>query len=109
MSAEFGILGPIVAKVNGRTVDLGSPKQRALLALLLINPNRVIASDRILDQLWGDDASGKENALWVYISRLRTLFEPDRTKRGESTFLLTEGHGYLLNVDPASIDAVLFE
>lgn len=109
MSAEFGILGPMVATVNGRTVDLGSPKQRALLALLLIHPNRVVASDRILDQLWGDDASGKENALWVYISRLRTLFEPDRTERGESTFLLTRGHGYLLNVDPASIDAVQFE
>ena len=109
MSAEFGILGPIVATVDGRTVDLGSPKQRALLALLLIHPNRVVASDRILDQLWGDEASGKENALWVYISRLRTLFEPDRTERGESTFLLTEGNGYVLNVDPASIDAVLFE
>jgi basic membrane lipoprotein Med (substrate-binding protein (PBP1-ABC) superfamily)/DNA-binding SARP family transcriptional activator len=109
MKATYGILGPMVATVGGRMVDLGSPKQRALLALLLINANRVIASDRILDQLWGDDASGKENALWVYVSRLRTLFEPDRTERGESTFLLRKGHGYMLKVDAASIDAVVFE
>jgi basic membrane lipoprotein Med (substrate-binding protein (PBP1-ABC) superfamily)/DNA-binding SARP family transcriptional activator len=98
-----------VATVDGRTVDLGSPQQRALLALLLIHPNRVIATDRILDQLWGDAAPGKENALWVYISRLRTLLEPDRTVRGESSYLLTSGHGYLLKADPESIDAVVFE
>ena len=109
MSASFGILGPIVATVDGRTVDLGSPQQRALLALLLIHPNRVIATDRILDQLWGDDAPGKENALWVYISRLRTLLEPERNARGESSYLLTSGHGYLLKADPESIDAVVFE
>lgn len=109
MSSGFGILGPLVAKIDGRSVDLGSPKQRALLALLLMHANRVVRSERILDALWGDDAEGKENALWVYVSRLRTLFEPDRTERGESSVLLTRDHGYVLSVDPASIDAVQFE
>jgi len=109
MASEFGILGPLVAKIDGRSVDLGSPKQRALLALLLMHANRVVTSERILDELWGDDAEGKENALWVYVSRLRTLFEPDRTERGESSVLLTRDHGYVLSVDPASIDAVRFE
>lgn len=109
IKATFGILGPTVATVGGQTIDLGPPKQRALLALFLIHPNRVITSERILEELWGDAASGKDNALWVYISRLRSLFEPDRTGRGESSILLTKDHGYLLNVDPASIDAFLFE
>ncbi len=109
MNATFGILGPTVATVDGRTVDLGPPKQRALLALFLIHPNRVITSDRILEELWRDAASGKDNALWVYISRLRSLFEPERTVRGESSILLTKDHGYMLNVDPASIDAYRFE
>lgn len=69
MSAQFGILGPLTATVDGSPIDLGPPKQRALLALFLIHPNRVLATDRILDLLWGDDAAGKEKALWVYISR----------------------------------------
>ena len=109
IKVTFGILGPTVATVGGQTVDLGPPKQRALLALFLIHPNRVITSERVLEELWGDAASGKDNALWVYISRLRSLFEPDRTARGESSILLTKDRGYLLNVDPASIDAFLFE
>ncbi len=109
VNATFGILGPTVATVDGRTVDLGPPKQRALLVLFLIHPNRVITSERILEELWGDAATGKDNALWVYISRLRSLFEPDRTTRGESSILLTKDHGYILNVDPASIDAFRFE
>ena len=50
-------------------VDLGPHKQRALLALLLIHVDRVVPTDRILDALWGDDAAGKERALWVHISR----------------------------------------
>jgi basic membrane lipoprotein Med (substrate-binding protein (PBP1-ABC) superfamily)/DNA-binding SARP family transcriptional activator len=109
INATFGILGPTVATVGGQTVDLGPPKQRALLAFFLLHPNRVITSERILEELWGEAAFGKDNALWVYISRLRSLFEPDRTARGESSILLTKDHGYVLNVDPASIDAFLFE
>jgi len=109
VNATFGILGPTVATVGGRTVDLGPPKQRALLVLFLIHPNRVITSERILEELWGEAATGKDNALWVYISRLRSLFEPDRTARGESSILLTKDHGYMLSVDPASIDAFRFE
>ena len=109
MSLQFGILGTLTATVDGQPIDLGPPKQRALLALLVIHPNRVIATDRILDLLWGDDATGKEKALWVYISRLRTVLEPDRTQRGESSYLLTEGNGYVLRIDPTGIDAVEFE
>ena len=109
MSAQFGILGPLEVTVDGDSIDLGPPRQRALLALFLTRANRVIATDRILEMHWGDESSGKENALWVYISRLRTMLEPDRTRRGESSFLLTEGNGYVLRVEPSCIDAVVFE
>ncbi|MEA3510841.1 MAG: helix-turn-helix domain-containing protein, partial [Actinomycetota bacterium] len=60
---EFRILGPLEVAENGEILDLGSRKQRSLLALLLIHANRVISTDRILEELWGDDAEGKENAL----------------------------------------------
>jgi basic membrane lipoprotein Med (substrate-binding protein (PBP1-ABC) superfamily)/DNA-binding SARP family transcriptional activator len=106
---EFGILGVLEATHGGRRLDVGPHKQRSLLALLLISANRVVSTDRILADLWGDDAEGKENALWVYVSRLRSVLEPERAQRGESNVLLTRGHGYMLSVDPGSIDAHRFE
>ena len=102
---EFGVLGPLEVIHDGQPLDLGPHKQRSLLALLLIHANRVVSTDRILEELWGDDAEGKENALWVYVSRLRSVLEPERVERGESSVLLTKDHGYLLAVDPNAIDA----
>ena len=106
---EFAILGSLEVIHDGQPLDLGPYKQRSLLALLLIHANRVVSTDRILDELWGADAEGKENALWVYVSRLRSVLEPDRAERGESNVLLTKDHGYMLRVDPESIDAHRFE
>jgi basic membrane lipoprotein Med (substrate-binding protein (PBP1-ABC) superfamily)/DNA-binding SARP family transcriptional activator len=103
------MLGPIEVAVEGQMVDLGPRKQRALLCLLVLHANRVVATDRILDELWGDDAAGKENALWVAISRLRSALEPNRGGHGESTVVLTRDHGYVLQVDADSIDLCRFE
>ena len=61
---DFRILGPLEVEDDGRTVDLGTAKQRSLLALLLTDANHVVSTDRILDELWGDDADGKERSLW---------------------------------------------
>ena len=106
---EFRILGPLEAHADGHRIDLGPHKQRALLALLLIHVDRVVPTDRILDELWGDDAAGKEKALWVHISRLRSALEPQRSDRGESSVLMTRDHGYLIRVDAAAVDARRFE
>jgi DNA-binding SARP family transcriptional activator len=106
---EFGILGPLEARSDGDVVDLGPPKQRAVLALLLLHVGRVVSTDRILEALWGDDADSREKALWVHISRLRSALEPQRTGRGQSSILVTRDHGYALCTDPASVDAYRFE
>ena len=50
-NVEFRILGPLEVINNGKTVDLGPPQQRALLALLLVHANRVMTTDRILEEL----------------------------------------------------------
>ena len=50
---EFRILGPLQVLDEGREVPLGGAKQRALLALLLLDPNRVVSRDRLIDELWG--------------------------------------------------------
>lgn len=106
---EVRLLGPIEVVHDGRQVDLGPRKQRALLCLLALHANRVVTTDRILEELWGDEAAGKENALWVAISRLRSALEPARDGHGESAVLMTRDHGYLLQVDPNAIDLTRFE
>src|SRR5687768_11320533 len=102
---EFRILGPLQALADGEPVDLGPHKQRSLLALLLLSPNRVVSTDRILEELWGKESAGKENALWVHVSRLRSALEPGRAERGESSVLHTRDHGYVLQITPDALDA----
>ena len=106
---QFRMLGPLEVLDGDTAVDIGTPKQRALLGLLLINANRVVTTDRILEELWGDDADGKERTLWVYISKLRSVLEPARGSRGEASVLVTRGHGYTLRVADEALDATTFE
>src|SRR5436190_2050674 len=78
----FAVLGPIEVRVDGETVALGGPKQRALLALLLLNANDVVSRDRLLDAVWGERAPvGAQRSLDSYIWRLRTLLGGDRIER----------------------------
>lgn len=104
----FRILGPLEVTEDGRPLPLGPYKQRALLALMLVNANEVVWTDRILDALWGEEAAGKQNALWVHLSQLRSTLEPNRS-RAESSILLSRPAGYLLSVDHEQIDARRFE
>lgn len=64
-----------------------------------------MSSDRILDELWGEEAEGKENALWVYVSRLRSALD-DVT---QEPILVTRDHGYSLVIDPDLLDSHEFE
>lgn len=107
---DYHVLGPLeVLDDGGETVDVGSRQQRALLALLLANANRVVSTDRILEELWADDPEGKENTLWVYISRLRAALDPNAKNRSKSDVLVTRDHGYSLAIDLNDIDAHRFE
>ena len=91
---EYRVLGNFEVVRDGSPVDLGAFRQRALLALLLTEPNTVFSTDRILDELWGADGGvDKQNALWVYVSGLRKALEPEREKRTEGTILLTRAPG----------------
>ncbi len=111
---EFRILGPIEVVDDGRLIDIGPRQQRAVLAILLLNANAVVSTDRILEDLWPDDPIGKERTLWVYISRLRTRLRARHDEgAGDSgndmdQVLVTHDHGYSLRVDPAALDAYRF-
>ncbi len=99
---EFRVLGPLEAVQDGRIVELGPTKQKALLALLLLNPGRTVAVGRIVDELWGDDPpASARKAIQVYVSRLRKLL-PDG-------ILQTRAPGYRLEVDHETVDLYRFE
>ncbi|MFW2380392.1 MAG: BTAD domain-containing putative transcriptional regulator, partial [Acidimicrobiales bacterium] len=107
---QYRLLGPLEVSRGDDVLDLGVLKQRALLALLLINANEVVSTDRIIDELWGDGAGrDRQKALWPVVSRLRATLEPDREKRSEGSILLSRPPGYVLSVDPEEIDATRFE
>ena len=80
---DFRILGPLeVIDPEGCRVDLGAPRQRAVLAVLLVLLNQVVSIDQLIDQLWGETPPGAATAsLQAYVSNLRRVLEPDRMRR----------------------------
>jgi len=96
---DFRILGPLELRAGGRALPLGGKKQTALLALLLLHPNEVVSSDRLIDELWPDAPSdAAEGRLHVAVSRLRKQLRDS----GE-TLLVRKGHGYGLMIDPQRV------
>ena len=96
------MLGPLEAVVDGRPVPLPAAKPRALLGLLVVRANQVVAADRLIEDLWeGDPPMSAAGTLQSHISALRRALGSDR--------LHTRGRGYLLEVAPAELDAALFE
>jgi SARP family transcriptional regulator, regulator of embCAB operon len=70
----FGVLGPLEMTVGGAPVSLGSRKQRAVLAMLMINRNRVVGSEALVDGVWGQHARQEARAsLHTYVSNVRGL------------------------------------
>jgi DNA-binding SARP family transcriptional activator len=99
---EFRILGSLEASRHGCAVALGSARQRALFAVLLLHANEIVPIDRLIEDLWPDDRPATaRNNVEVYISRLRRVLGRD--------VLLTCAPGYLLRVDPNQLDATRFE
>jgi DNA-binding SARP family transcriptional activator/class 3 adenylate cyclase len=98
---EFRILGPLEVLVDGRPLEVGGPKQRGLLASLLLEANRVVSTDRLVHALWGAGAPDTaQKALHVYVSQLRKLLGRER--------LQTKPPGYLIQVLPGELDADRF-
>jgi len=100
---QFRILGPLEVTDAGQRLPLHGASQRALLALLLLHANRVVSSDRLLDELWGDEPPGSGiRALQVRVSQLR------KALGGAAERLETRPPGYLLRVGPGELDLERF-
>jgi YVTN family beta-propeller protein len=98
----FRLLGPLEAGDKGRPTPLGGPKQRALLALLLLHANEPVSRDRLIEEVWGERLpQSPGQTLDTYVSRLRKLLGPERVERRDG--------GYLLRVEPGELDLDRFE
>ncbi len=107
---EFGLLGPLEVSRQGAPLALGGTKPRAVLAVLLLNANRIVSADRLIDDLWGEQPPpSAQTTLQVYVSQLRRLLEPGHEKGTAYTVLVTAPPGYALRVTPKSLDLERFE
>ncbi len=104
---SFRILGALAAETaDGTSVPLGQPKQRALLAILLLHVGEIVSIDRLVELLWGDRAPRTaEHSIQIYVSELRRALRP---VAGEQV-IVTRPPGYLLQVAPDEVDARRFE
>jgi predicted ATPase/DNA-binding SARP family transcriptional activator len=101
-SIEFRILGSVEALDDDGPLPLGAPKQRALLALLLLNANTVVSRDRLVDALWGaEPPRSAVSSLQVYVHGLRRVLGSERIER--------HGTGYRLQLEPSELDLSRFE
>ncbi|WP_169806668.1 BTAD domain-containing putative transcriptional regulator [Microtetraspora malaysiensis] len=107
---DFHVLGTLeVVDGAGARLDIGSRKQRALLALLLLNAPHVVPLDQLIDRLWADEPpSSATGTLQAYISHLRRTLEPRRSPRSPARVLRTREPGYLLDITPSQLDAERF-
>jgi DNA-binding SARP family transcriptional activator len=97
MGVEFRILGPLEVVRDGRVVPLGGTGMRALLAVLLLHANELVASDRLIEELWGERSPARgANTVQVYVSRLRKLLGRE--------LIETQPAGYLLRAAPELVD-----
>ena len=102
-SVDFRILGQLEVVDDGTPIEVGSPRQRALLARLLISANEIVSTDRLVDDLWtSDPPETARHTLHVYVSRLRKAFG-DQGGR-----LQHEDPGYRLTVETDELDASRF-
>jgi DNA-binding SARP family transcriptional activator len=102
MALQYRVLGPLEAWVEGRRVALGAPRQRALLALLLTEPNRVVPISRLVDTLWGEEPpASAANLVQGAVSGLRKALGREAIE--------TRGAGYAVRVEAEALDLERFE
>jgi predicted ATPase/DNA-binding SARP family transcriptional activator len=99
---EFRMFGGLEAVLDGVPVPLGRPKQRALLAALLLDANRAVSVDRLTEELWANEPpASARHSLEVYVSGLRKTLGADR--------VVTVAPGYAVRVEPDELDVTRFE
>ncbi|GAA0219397.1 BTAD domain-containing putative transcriptional regulator [Saccharothrix mutabilis subsp. mutabilis] len=98
--AEFRLFGEVGFTVGGRRVDVGPPRRQGVLAVLLVDVNRLVPVDALVERVWHDRAPRKANdVLYSYVSRLRQVLAAD-----PDIGITRRSGGYVIETDPLSID-----
>lgn len=101
---DFRILGPLSVRAEGRELPVSSPKQRVLLACLLLRADQVVTPDELIRRLWDDrPPRDARAALHVHTTRLRALMRR-QSEPGDRSVIETHPGGYRLATDPAALD-----
>jgi predicted ATPase/DNA-binding SARP family transcriptional activator len=107
---DFHILGPLQVWAEGRQIAIPAAKHRTILAILLLQANRVVSSQRLVQLLWGEDApETAANTLQVHVSQLRNALEPGHRSGSPYDVVVTQPPGYLLQLGPDELDLSRFK
>ncbi len=99
---QFRILGPLEIDAGDGPLGLGGPKQRAVLAHLVVRANQVVPAATLIDELWGEDPpETARNTLQTYVSHLRKIVGADR--------ITARPPGYVLAIGPDELDLTRFD
>jgi DNA-binding SARP family transcriptional activator len=101
VAVDYQVLGPLEARVDGRAVDLGGPRQRGVLVLLLARANEVVPATRLADELWGDPPATAINLVQGYVSHLRKALGREA--------IGTRSGSYVVRVERDALDLHRFE
>jgi DNA-binding SARP family transcriptional activator len=105
-TVRFGVLGPVEARIAGREVPLGGPRARSVLAVLLLDANRVVPLDTVVDAAWGSTAP--DTARFQAQNRISGLRRALREAGGREV-IETAGAGYAIRLESDQLDALHFE
>ncbi|GAA4520966.1 hypothetical protein GCM10023191_098640 [Actinoallomurus oryzae] len=110
MMVCFKLLGSLEIKHRGRTCTLTAPKQRQVMALLLLRVGRLVQIGSVIEELWGDDPPrSASTTVQTYVYQLRKTIDREGLAPGGQSLLSTQPFGYLLQIEPAQLDVCVFE
>jgi DNA-binding SARP family transcriptional activator len=99
---EIRLLGPVEMMVQGVPVDLGPPRQRAVLAAIAAEAGQPVQMETVIDRVWGAEPPDRvRQTLYVYVARIRRVFD---ATAGVGAPLTRRSRGYVLVVDPDLVD-----
>jgi DNA-binding SARP family transcriptional activator/class 3 adenylate cyclase len=99
---QFRVLGPLEVDAGGGPIPLGGPKQRAVLAHLLVRANQTVPADTLVEEIWGEEPPEQaRNIIQTYVSHLRKALGRERIQ--------SHAPGYRLRLDHAELDVARFD
>ncbi|MEV6639108.1 BTAD domain-containing putative transcriptional regulator [Amycolatopsis sp. NPDC051371] len=102
---EFLLFGEVQLRVAGQPLDVGTPRQQAVLAALAVDAGRPVSIETLIDRVWGDDPPGEaRNVVYSHLSRIRQVLTEVTELTGTKTGVTRRSAGYVLEIDPGAVD-----